>query len=183
MQIRTSWYWVGKADILLTAIIAGTWLILFPGCDRSIENPVPTPAAPTTTPVPIKAPVLSKKENRRLNDIPQLINFHLLLASFTQNSLLKYFLQSMIDFSTSYVQQYAPIHLSPFEHLSQHKDIFNSIKTKNPEHCREVLKLHLYGVAENLEIAMHRSKNEQFDIGSGDLGFLSSPEEIKKISV
>jgi osmotically-inducible protein OsmY len=38
-------------------------MLLFPSCDQYIENPVPTPVAPTTTPVPTKAPVLSKKES------------------------------------------------------------------------------------------------------------------------
>lgn len=105
-------------------------------------------------------PMPSKEDNGQRKTIPHLISFHLLLASFTQNSLLRYFLQSMIDFSTSYVQQYAPIHLSPSEHLSQHRDIFEAIKAKDPVRCREALKLHLYGVAENIEIAMQQSKNK-----------------------
>lgn len=124
-----------------------------------------------------------ERDGNREKEIPQLINFHLLLASFTQNSLLKYFLQSMIDFSTSYVRQYAPIHLSPFEHLGQHRDIFEAIKTKNPVRCREVLKRHLYGVAENVEIAMQRSKNGHIDLGRGGIDFISPPEEIERISV
>ena len=97
--------------------------------------------------------------------IPQLINFHLLLAGFTQNSLLRYFLQSMIDFSTSYLQQYASIRLSPSEHLSQHRDIFEAIKAKDPLRCAKTLTLHLYGVAENVEIAMQRSKKRGIGIG------------------
>jgi GntR family transcriptional repressor for pyruvate dehydrogenase complex len=122
--------------------------------------------------------MLLKGGNNQEKDFPQLINFHLLLASFTQNSLLKYFLQSMIDFSTSYVAQYTPIHLSPYEHLKQHRDIFEAIKTKNPGHCREVLKLHLYGVAENVEVAMQRSKNRYLDIEQGGNGFLLPAEKI-----
>ena len=70
----------------------------------------------------------------------------------------------MIDFSTSYLRQYASIHLSPSDHLSQHRDIFDAIKAKNPVRCREALKLHLYGVAENIEIAMQESKNKDASV-------------------
>ncbi len=127
--------------------------------------------------------ILLKGDGGTIEEVPQLINFHLLLATFTQNGLLKYFLQAMIDFSTSYVKQVAPIHLSPSGHLGQHREIFEAIKTKDPLYCREVLKRHLYGIAENLEIAMHGSKNEPFDIGQRDTGLLLPPEEIKKMSV
>jgi hypothetical protein len=43
--------------------MAGTWLLLFSACDRYVENPVPTPVAPKTAPVPTKAPFHTKSEN------------------------------------------------------------------------------------------------------------------------
>lgn len=129
--------------------------------------------------------MLLKREKNDREPLPQLINFHLLLAGFTQNSLLKYFLQSMIDFSTSYIQQYAPVHLSPSEHLNQHKDIFEALTAKDPACCREALKLHLYGVAENVEAAMQSQKKRPLNMGAGigNTELLSPYEEMTKVSV
>lgn len=63
MQIGSSSYLGRNTGVLLTGIMVGTVLLLFPSCDRYIENPVPTPVAPKTAPVPTKALVLSKNEN------------------------------------------------------------------------------------------------------------------------
>lgn len=89
-----------------------------------------------------------------------LVDFHLLPAKFTQNRLLRYFLQSIIDFSAEYIRQHAPIYFSPSDHLSQHRDIFEAIKAKNPTRCRQALEFHLYNVAENIEIAMESSQKK-----------------------
>ncbi len=57
MQARTSWNLARKTSVLLTGLVAGACVMLLPGCDRYLENPMPTPAAPTTTPVPSKVPI------------------------------------------------------------------------------------------------------------------------------
>ena len=108
--------------------------------------------------------VPSKGDGIPRKTIPHLIDFHLLLASFTQNSLLRYFLQSMIDFSTNYIRQYAPSYISPSDHLSQHRDIFEALKAKNPVRCRQALEFHLYNVAENVEIARQSSRKKDTSV-------------------
>ena len=101
-----------------------------------------------------------KSDGNRQNGEPYLINFHLLLASFSQNSLLRYFLQSMIDFSTNYIHQYAPSFITHSDHLSQHRDIYEALRSKNPVRCRQALEFHLYTVAENVETAMESSEKK-----------------------
>jgi len=101
-----------------------------------------------------------KNDNDSRKTIPPLINFHILLASFSQNSLLKYFLQSMIDFSTNYIRQYAPSYIIPSDHLRQHRDIYEALKTKDPTRCRQKLEFHLYNVSENIEVAIKSSKKK-----------------------
>jgi DNA-binding FadR family transcriptional regulator len=85
---------------------------------------------------------------------PQLVNFHLLLASFSKNALLRYFLQSMIEFSTNFIRQYAPEYSTSEDHVNHHKAIFDTIKSRDIQRSKEVIKRHLNSVAENIELAM-----------------------------
>lgn len=87
-----------------------------------------------------------------------LIKFHLLLASFAQNGLLRYFLQSIVDLSTDYIQRYAPQTIRTEDHVRHHQAIFEGVKNKNITQARDALKKHLYSVSENVDLAMRGTK-------------------------
>lgn len=74
-------------------------------------------------------------------------NFHVLLASFCKNQLLKYFLTAMIEICDTYVKSHTTGWLlTPPIHIKEHKAILNAIKKKEVIKAREALLHHLKSV-------------------------------------
>ena len=84
----------------------------------------------------------------------ELVNFHLLVAGFSANSLLRYFTQSMVELSTEFIVQYAPDLTDSKDHIQEHRRIFDAIAAKNLADAQAALKDHLFNVAENIDAAM-----------------------------
>ena len=91
----------------------------------------------------------SNESNKAWGNKP-LINFHVLLAEMSQNSLYKYFLQSLTDLSISTFRQLKPTYQQNPDHIKQHKAIFKAIKTKDLKKAKKAIQDHLYWVAEQL---------------------------------
>ena len=89
------------------------------------------------------------KSNKAWDNKP-LINFHVLLAEMSQNSLYKYFLQSLTDLSVSLFQKIRPTYQQSPDHIKQHKAIYKAIQTKDLKKAKKAIQYHLYWVGEQL---------------------------------
>lgn len=78
-------------------------------------------------------------------------NFHRLLASFSMNQLLIYFLDAIVEISDSYVENKLPgLPLSP-KHLKHHRNILNALKKRDVEAAKLSIVDHLQSVDKHLE--------------------------------
>lgn len=91
-----------------------------------------------------------RTESNKAWDNEPLINFHVLLAEMSQNSLYKYFLQSLTDLSISLFQKKRPDYQQSPGHIKQHKAIFEAIKKKDLKKAKKAIQDHLCWVAERL---------------------------------
>jgi DNA-binding FadR family transcriptional regulator len=91
-----------------------------------------------------------RNESNKAWDNEPLLNFHVLLAEISQNSLYKYFLQSLTDLSISTFQKLKPTYQQNPDHIKQHKAIFKAIKAKDMKKAKKAIQDHLYWVAEQL---------------------------------
>lgn len=90
----------------------------------------------------------------------QLINFHLLAAKLCGNGLLRYFHQSLVELSTSFIVQHAPDYVNSEDHTDDHRDILEAIEARDLGRAQAVLKKHLYSVAESIETAITEARDQ-----------------------
>ena len=86
-------------------------------------------------------------------------DFHILLASFCKNQLLKYFLNAIVDISDTYVKSYATEfqHMRP-SHIEHHKTILKALKIKDIKEAKRALLHHLKAVGARLEKYRQKSR-------------------------
>ena len=78
-------------------------------------------------------------------------DFHRLLASYSKNQLLTYFLNAIVDISNSYVKNKLPgLPLSP-THLDHHRAILDALKKRNLEEAKKAITIHLDSVDKHLK--------------------------------
>ena len=78
-------------------------------------------------------------------------NFHRLIASYSKNQLLIYFLNAIVDISDSYVMNKLPgLPLSP-SHLDHHRAILDALKKRNLEEAKKAIIIHLNSVDKHLK--------------------------------
>lgn len=85
-------------------------------------------------------------------------NFHILLASYCKNQLLKHFLKAIVDISDTYVTDKIPGMPMTSNHIDHHKAILKALKEKNAKKALKALLLHLESVGEHLD-NYHSKKN------------------------
>ena len=74
-------------------------------------------------------------------------NFHILLASFSKNQLLKYFLNAIVEISDTYVKKnQTDWQHTPPEHIAHHKAILKALKAHDIKKAKKRLLNHLDSV-------------------------------------
>ena len=85
-------------------------------------------------------------------------DFHIQLASYCKNRLLKYFLNAIVEISNTYVTNKMPdMPLAP-NHIDHHKAILKALKERDTEKAKEALLLHLKSVGARLENYHHQNQ-------------------------
>lgn len=78
-------------------------------------------------------------------------DFHRLIASYSKNQLLTYFLNAIVDISDSYVKNKLPgLPLSP-THLDHHRAILDALKNRDLEEAKKAVTIHLDSVSKHLK--------------------------------
>ena len=90
--------------------------------------------------------------------IERLRMFHVLLGGLSKNRLYKYLVTSLIDLYNTYIKKLEPQIEEYYQHLDQHRAIFEAIKTKDLKRAQNALRDHLYSLTKSITKDIIKSK-------------------------